>query len=90
MLQGFRSSFEHQVDVILDCFEMFLDHPSSLLPRASTWSSQKHHHTVKILHGITPQGTMSYYVGSVGGIHVSDKRLTENCRILVRLLPTLW
>ena len=52
MPQCFRSSFGEKVTVILDCFEVFIDGPSSLLPRASTWSNYKHHNTVKVL-GIT-------------------------------------
>lgn len=34
--------------VIIECFEMFIERPSSLLPRAQTYSSYKHdHNTVK-------------------------------------------
>ena len=41
--------------VIIDCFEIFLDRPTNLLARAQTYSSYKHHNTVKYLIGITPQ-----------------------------------
>ncbi len=56
----FCINFGKSVAVILDCFEIFIDRPSNLLARASTWSSYKHHNTVKVLVGITPQGTISY------------------------------
>ena len=44
--------------VIIDCFEIFIDRPSDLLARAQTYSSCKHHNTVKYLIGITPQGSV--------------------------------
>ena len=84
--QCFRSSFGDKVAVILDCFEVFIDRPSSLLPRASTWSNYKQHNTVKVLLGITPQGTISFVSEAWGG-RVSDKCLTESCGILQNLLP---
>ena len=46
--------------VIIDCFEIFLERPTSVLARAQTFSSYKHHNTVKYLIGITPQGTVSF------------------------------
>ena len=83
----FHSSFGKDVGVIIDCFEVFTDRPSSLLARACyTWSSYKHHNMVKILLGITPQGTVSYVSEAWGG-RVSDKYLTESCGILNYLLP---
>ena len=51
----FRTSFGTRVAVIIDCFEVFVERPSNLQARASTWSSYKHHNTVKVLLGITPQ-----------------------------------
>ena len=55
---SFRKHFPSCV-VIIDCFEIFLDRPTSLLARAQTYSSYKHHNTVKYLIGITPQGTVN-------------------------------
>lgn len=60
MPQCFCSSFGKNVAVILDCFEVLIDRPSSLLPRASTRSNYKHLNMVKILLGIAPQGTVSF------------------------------
>ena len=56
----YRSSFGKKVVVIIDCFEVVIERPSNLLGRASTWSSFKHHITVKVLLGITPCGVVSF------------------------------
>ena len=40
--------------VIIDCFEIFLDRPLNPLATTQTFSSYKHHNTVKYLIGITP------------------------------------
>ena len=86
MPQCFKYSFGNKTTVIIDCFEVFINRPSNLLARAQTWSSYKHHNTVKVLIGITPQGTISYVSQAWGG-RTSDKFLTENCGILNKLLP---
>ena len=86
MPQCFKYSFGTKTTVIIDCFEVFINRPSNLLARAQTWSSYKHHNTVKVLIGITPQGTISYVSQAWGG-RTSDKYLTENCGILNKLLP---
>ena len=82
----FSASFGDKVAVIIDCFECFIERPSSLLARASTWSQYKHHNTVKFLIGIAPQGVITYISDAWGG-RVSDKYLTEHCGILKKILP---
>ena len=86
MPECFRSSFGTKVAVIIDCFEIFIERPFNLKARAMTWSNYKHHNTVKVLLGITPQGVISFVSDSWGG-RVSDKHLTENSGILKKLLP---
>ena len=54
--------------------------------RAQTFSSYKHHNTIKVPIGITPQGTISFVCKAWGG-RASDKFLTENCGIMEKLLP---
>ena len=85
MPQCFQQPFGKKVTVIIDCFEIFIDRPSNLLARAQTFSSYKHHNTVKVLIGITPQGTISFVSKAWGG-RTSDKFLTENCGIIDKLL----
>ena len=63
----FRQNFGLGVAVIIDCFEIFADRPSSLIARAMTWSNYKHHNTVKLLIGITPQGVVSFVSKAWGG-----------------------
>ncbi|XP_067226618.1 uncharacterized protein [Chanodichthys erythropterus] len=86
MPMQFRKQFGKKCVAIIDCFEVFIDRPSNLIARAETWSSYKHHNTVKFLIGITPQGTVSYISNAWGG-RVSDKYITENCGFLDNILP---
>lgn len=86
MPMAFKSTFGNKVAVILDCFEIFLDRPSSMEPRSLTWSAYKHHNTVKYLIGIAPQGVITFISRGWCG-RTSDKLLTESCGILKNLLP---
>ena len=81
MPMDFRKSFGNSVAVIIDCFEVFIERPSNLLARAQTWSTYKHHNTVKFLIGISPQGCITLISNAWGG-RVSDKHLTEQSGIL--------
>ena len=66
--------------VIIDCFEIFIDRPSDLNARAQTYSSYKHHNTVKYLIGITPQGSVSFISDGWGGrASTSILRKTPTC-----------
>ena len=82
----FQYAFGKKVTLIIDCFEVFIERPTNILARAQTFSSYKHHNTIKILIGITPQGSISYVSETWGG-RTSDKFLTENCGFLEHLLP---
>ena len=86
MPRCFQRTFGRKVTVIIDCLEVLINKPTNLLARAQTFSSYKHHNTIKVLIGITPQGTVSFVSEAWGG-HTSDKFLTENCGILDKLLP---
>ncbi|XP_065068255.1 uncharacterized protein LOC135693654 [Rhopilema esculentum] len=86
MPQSFQYSFGNKTTVIIDCFEIFIEKPTNLLARAQTFSSYKHHNTVKVLIGITPQGSISFVSKAWGG-RTSDKFLTENCGLSNKLMP---
>ena len=60
MSECFCTSFGTKLAVITDCFQIFLERPSNLQARTCTWSLYKHHYTVKVLLGITPQGVVSF------------------------------
>lgn len=82
----FIASFGEKIVVIIDCFEIFKERPSKLwFARAATWSSYKHHNTVKYLIVICPQGTNFHSKGWVG--RTSDKHVTVHCGISNNLLP---
>ena len=85
MPMEFRNNFR-KCAIIIDCFEVFIERPTSLMARAQTWSNYKKHNTVKFLIGITPQGSIAYISKGWGG-RVSDVHLTENCGLLKNLLP---
>ena len=86
MPKCFQYSFRTKTTVNIDCFQIFIERPSNLLARAQTFSNYKHHNTVKVLIGITSQGTISFVSNAWGG-RTSDKLLTENCGILGKLKP---
>ena len=70
----FKQHFGNQVAVVIHCFEVFINKPSSLIARSITWSNYKHHNTIKFLIGITPQGVISFISKAWGG-RTSDKHL---------------
>ena len=81
----FRKHFRKCV-IIIDCFEVFIERPTSQMARSQTWSNYKHHNTIKYLIGITPQGSVAFISQGWGG-RTSDVHLTENSGLLQKLLP---
>lgn len=85
MPMEFRKFFGLKIAVyIIDCFEIFIERSSKLKARAQTWSSYKHHNTVKYLIGISPQGSISYISQGYGG-RASDKSVTNDSGFLEKL-----
>ena len=82
----FQYALCKKVTVVIDCFEVFVARPTNLLARAQAFSSFKHHNTVKVLIGISPQGSISFVSEAWGG-RTSEKYLTENCGFLEFLVP---
>ena len=81
-----RANYGTTVSIIIDCFELFIERPSSHRARALTWSTYKHHNTVKCLIGRAPQGSISFISQGYGG-KASDNFVTEHCGCLNKLLP---
>ena len=54
-----RSSFTNRVAVIIDCFEIGMERPSSLKAKIKTFSHYKHKNTLKYLLGMTHHGHLS-------------------------------
>ena len=77
----FRVHYDLKVTAIIDCFELFIEKPSSLLAKACTWSQYKHYNTAKYLIGITLQGVISFISKGWGG-RASDQFITENSGFL--------
>ena len=82
----FKYAFGKKTTTIIDCFEVFIERPSNLHVRSQTFSNHKHHNTIKVLIGITPQASICYTSKAWGG-RTSDKYLTEKRGFLENLKP---
>lgn len=82
----FKNSIYKETVCIIDCTEIFTQRPSNTNSQNKMWSNYKHHLTLKILIGITPNGQVCYVSNCWGG-RVSDKEITLNCGILNYLKP---
>nr|CAI5833775.1 unnamed protein product [Callosobruchus analis] len=82
----FKETFGDKVSVIVDYFELYIERPSNLLKSAQCWSNYKHHHTIKYLIGITPQGSISFISEAWGG-RASDKHITIHSKFLNHIIP---
>ena len=63
--------------VILDCAEVFIKRPKSLINQACTWSEYKHHNTIKFLVGISPTGYITFLSDCYGG-RASDRCIVKD------------
>ena len=68
--------------IILDCTEFFITTPGNTASQSATFSSYKHHNTVKALIGVTPIGVISFvskvYGGNVSDIHIFKTDFMSN------------
>ena len=85
MPEEFRNLYPY-TRVILDCTEISVQTPSSLLLQSQLYSSYKSKTTLKALLGITPHGAISFVSALYTG-GISDKEITWCCGILDLLEP---
>lgn len=71
MSMCFQCTFRNKVTVVIDCLELLIERPTNLLAKAQTFSSHKHHNTIKILIGITPQGSI-LCISNLGKAHLTS------------------
>ena len=69
---------------IIDCSELFIETPQAHDLQASTWSTYKHHNTLKYLIGVSPNSFIVYVSKAYTG-RVSDKEIT----VLTEYLDTV-
>ena len=70
--------------MIIDASEVKIEMPNNTRANVLCWSSYKHHHTVKFLVGIAPDGTITFISKAYGG-RITDGQLTTDCGILLLL-----
>ena len=79
----FKGKYKHTT-CIIDCSEVFIERPTSLLARSQTYSTYKGHNTVKFLVAVSPTGAITFVSKCWGG-RVSDKYLTAQSGFLHHL-----
>ena len=75
----FMKAGHKKCHVILDCAEIFIERPKSLINQACTWSEYKHHNTIKFLVGISPTGYITFLSDCYGG-RDSDRYIVKESR----------
>lgn len=72
--------------VVLDCTELFVQTPSSLENKTTTYSHYKSHNTYKALVGISMTGVV-VHVSKLWGGSASDVHITRNSGLLEQIEP---
>ena len=74
------------LNMIIDCSELFIQTPKNHILQRLTWSSYKHHNTLKFLIGVSPNSMITYiskaYCGSI-----SDKGICVQSGFFDELAP---
>ena len=71
----FKAKFPRLTSII-DCFEVFVEAPSSLLARAKFYSQYKKHTTIKVFISCTPLGAINFVSKCYGG-RASDVQVVK-------------
>ena len=80
--------FDKNRDVcqIIDGFECFIETPKSLDLQKVTWSEYKHHNTIKVLVGCSPNSSVTFLSQSFPG-SISDKGIVKSSNFLKTVPP---
>ena len=76
----FKKEFE-DIDLLIDCTEVFIEKPSDPIAQSATWSEYKEHNTGKILVGLSPVGFPRFVFDAFPG-SVSNDDITAQSGIL--------
>ena len=83
MPSEFRKKFP-RTRVVIDATEFPIEKPANPKVQATTWSNYKNKNTLKLLVGVTPNGSISF-LSSLWGGRISDKEITKRSGILDKL-----
>lgn len=72
------------VRVVLDCTEIFIQHPANLCCQVLTYSHYKSSNTIKIMTGVSPAGNITYVSKAYGG-RATDSHIFQQSD-LIKLL----
>ena len=73
----FKKTGHSKTRCIIDCSEVFIERPKSLLAQAATWSDYKSHNTFKFLIAISPNGFITFVSPCYGG-RATDKFICKD------------
>ena len=85
MTEGFKRLYP-KTRIILDCTEIYVQSPSSLLLQSQLYSTYKSNTTLKGLVGIAPHGAITF-VSALHTRSISDEEITRVSGILDLLEP---
>ena len=76
------------VHSIIDCSELFVETPQDHKFQVLTWSTYKHHNTLKFLIGVAPNSCIIFISKAFSG-RISDKERTIDCGYLDEVMRFL-
>ena len=76
----------HSLHYIIDCSELFIETPQDHELQAITWSTYKHHNTLKFLIAVAPNRSIIYISPAYTG-RISDKEITVHTGYLDMVPP---